>query len=309
MAGVTDLAFRARLRRNGCRALSTEMISAAAMVRRHRGTAAMAAPPDRDDDTVVQLFGANPLELGRAARMLAEVGWRRLDFNMGCPVRKVTGSGSGSALLNDLGRAEACVRELRENFDGILTVKMRAGWRAAELVFEEAGRRVEAAGADGIALHARTRAQGYGGEADWSLVERLARAVEVPVAGNGDVVDADTAVERLRTFPIRAVLVGRAAMAAPWLYAQAFALLEGRLVPPTPGPREIADDLRLQFEDMTADKGERVAVAEIKKFAAWAAKGMEGAAEYRRRVMTTKTTADVVSVIEALVSLGEARAA
>jgi nifR3 family TIM-barrel protein len=309
MAGVTDEPFRARLRRNGCRALWTEMVSAAALVRGHRATLRMADPLDRDEGMVLQLFGAKPEELGRAARMVREMGWRRVDFNMGCPVRKVIRSGAGSAMLDDLGLAEACVRALREETNGILTVKLRTGAAADRPVCEEAGVRLEAAGADGLILHGRSRAQGYSGRADWSHVDGLARAVRLPVAGNGDIGSGAEAAARVAGHPVAAVMIGRAALHSPWIFRDAEAALEGRPPAAPPDAEEIAGDLALHFDELLALKGENAAVGEMKKFVAWAAKAMAGAAGYRCSVMAARRTEDMLAVIRNFGAPGGARVA
>jgi nifR3 family TIM-barrel protein len=309
MAGVTDEPFRARLRRNGCRALWTEMVSAAALVRGHRATLRMADPPDRDEGMVLQIFGAKPEELGPAAGTARRMGWRRVDFNMGCPVRKVVRSGAGSALLGDLGLAETCVRALREETEGVLTVKLRTGATADRPVFEEAGARLAAAGADGLILHGRSRAQGYGGRADWSFVDRLARAVRLPVAGNGDIESGAEAAARLAGHPVEAVMIGRAALHAPWIFRDAEAALEGRLPSPPPDAEEVAGDLARHFEDLLALKGERAAVGEMKKFVAWATKSMPGAAGLRCRAMAARQSGDMLAVIRNFGAPGGARVA
>ncbi len=301
MAGVTDAPFRARLRRNGARALWTEMISAAAIVRGHKKTLSMADPADRDEDTVIQLFGAKPNELGRAARVVRELGWKRVDFNAGCPVKKIVRTGAGAALLGELERAGACVEALREQTEGmILTVKIRLGWKADQLAFLEAGHCFAKAGVDGLILHGRTRAQGYAGEADWTPVDQLAQAVSIPVAGNGDISCAADAVARLTHHQVAAVMIGRAALGTPWIFRDAQALLAGQEPSPPPTAAVIIEELFHQYEAVVALKGERAAVGEMKKHVAWSTRGVAGATELRRQVMSSKTPEDLREVMSAL---------
>ncbi|RMG93371.1 MAG: tRNA-dihydrouridine synthase family protein, partial [Candidatus Dadabacteria bacterium] len=183
MAGVTDPAFRRRLRRAGCRYLFTEMVSAAAVARRNRRTLAYLHASDRGPDLAAQVFGSRPDELAEAARAAAEAGFSHLDLNMGCPVRKVVRSGAGAALMRDPGLAAACVRALRRAFPGTLSVKIRSGWDAGRRNAAEIAALAEAEGADLVIVHPRTRAQGYAGEADWSVVGEVAARVGVPVVG------------------------------------------------------------------------------------------------------------------------------
>lgn len=284
MAGVTDAAFRARVRRNGCGQLVTEMVSAAALARGNRKTLAYLHPPDRGPDLVIQLFGAVPAELAHAAELAQEAGFSRIDLNMGCPVKKVVRSGAGAALLTDVGRAERCVRALRRVVRGELSVKIRAGWDARSVNCLEVGRLAEHCGVDRITFHGRTRAQGYGGRADWSLVEELASAVSVPVVGNGDVTTAAEAVLRLRRHGCAGVMMGRAAVARPGIFRAAWDLWRECPDPGLPSAAELGADLVTQLEDLAVLKGPRRAVLEMRKFVAWGAKGVPGAAAFRRAV-------------------------
>ncbi|GAB4253437.1 tRNA dihydrouridine synthase [Deferrisoma sp.] len=288
MAGVTDPAFRRRLRRAGCRYLFTEMVSAAALARENRRTLAYLRPSDRGPDLAVQVFGSRPDELAEAARAAADAGFSHLDLNMGCPVRKVVRSGAGAALMRDPSLAAACVRALRRAFPGTLSVKIRSGWDAGTRNAAEISALAEAEGADLVIVHPRTRAQGYAGQADWSVVGEVAARVGVPVVGNGDISSGEEAVRRLREFGCAGVMIGRAALGAPWMFAEAEALYRGEPVPAAPGPEERGRDLLLHLGDLVEEKGERVAVAEMRKFAAWAARGLPGATAFRRRVQEAR---------------------
>jgi tRNA-dihydrouridine synthase len=172
-------------------------------------------------------------------------------------------------------------------------VKIRAGWDATTVNCEQVARVAEDAGVDGITLHPRTRSQGYAGSADWNLVERLARQCRVPVIGNGDIGSAAEAVDRLRGTSCAAVMVGRAALSRPWLFRQAEDLWRGRPLTPDPAPEQIGEDLLLQLKDLVSWKGERTAVVEMRKFMAWAAKGLRGAADFRRQGQTLTGAAAV----------------
>lgn len=282
MAGVTDAAFRQRLRRNGCRRLCTEMISAAALARNNRRTQSYLAVPDAGSDLDVQLFGTDPDELAVAGALAVDAGFSTVDLNAGCPVKKVVRGGAGAALLREPERLARCLRALRKVVPGLLSVKLRAGWDAASINCIAVARLAEAAGVDRITLHPRTRSQGYAGRADWSLVAEVAQACRVPVVGNGDIDCAEMAMQRLAESGCAAVMIGRAALGRPWIFKQAQALWQGLAPEPSLSPVQIGEDLLTQLQDLVTWKGERVAVVEMRKFVAWGTKGFAGAAEFRR---------------------------
>ena len=297
MAGVTDAAFRSRLRRNGCRQLCTEMVSAAALARGNRRTRAYLDVPDLDSDLEVQLFGAVPEELAAAGAMAADAGFTAVDLNAGCPVKKVVRGGAGAALLRDPHGFARCLGALRRAVPGRLSVKIRSGWDAGSVNCSEIARIAEDQGVDRITLHPRTRSQGYSGSADWSLVIELAAQCRIPLVGNGDIDDAGQALERLRSSGCAAVMVGRAALSRPWLFRQAEDLWAGRPMSVAPTPVEVGEDLIRQLRDLTEWKTERTAVVEMRKFVAWATKGCSGAAEFRRRAQRMETAGEVVDHI------------
>lgn len=303
MAGVTDFSFRMRLRRNGCRQLYTEMISAAALARKNRRTLGYLDAPDLGEDLAVQLFGADPEELAEAALKAQEAGFRHVDFNMGCPVRKVVRTGAGSALLVDLSRAERCLRALRGAVKGRFTVKLRSGWDASNQNCLQVGTLIADCGADGLTLHPRTRAQGYSGLADWRWVALLVRELPIPVVGNGDVGSGADAVRRMEETGCAGVMIGRAALARPWLFAEAEALLAGEVPRPTPTCEETGEDLLLQMEDLVRDKGGRAATVEMRKFVAWAAKSVPGAAEFRQRLQSLPSVQELVPEVRSFFGL------
>ncbi|GAB4265609.1 MAG: tRNA dihydrouridine synthase DusB [Deferrisomatales bacterium] len=305
MAGVTDPAFRARLRRWGCRALATEMVSAAALARGNRRTLSYLQAPDRGRDLTLQVFGADPDELARAGERVYEAGYPWLDFNMGCPVKKVVRSGAGAALLADPERARRCLVALRRAFPGRLSVKIRSGWDAGSVNCLEVGKMAEDCGVDRVTLHPRTRAQGYAGKADWSWVARLVREVSVPVAGNGDVASGPEAAARLRRTGCAAVMIGRGALGAPWVFRDAEAAWRGAPAPPPPEAPRIGLDLLRQIDDLARWKGERAAVVEMRKFLAWGAKGMGGATEFRREIQQCDSRDRLEAAVRRFFRVGE----
>lgn len=300
MAGVTDHPFRERLKRNGCRALTTEMVSATALSRMQKKTLALATPPDLGDSLTVQIFGSDPETMGRAAAILSERGVVRIDINMGCPVKKVVKTGAGAALMRNVPLAAAVVGAVRASFPGVLTVKTRTGWNHETINFMEIARAALSEGADAIILHARTRIQGYSGRADWEAIKE-AKTLGAPLCGNGDISTAREAAQKIGL--VDAVMIGRAAMAAPWIFRDAHNILSGHEPDPPPSPAEIVSDLRLQFEMYKNQINERTAVALMKKFAAWADKGRNGSPERRNRLMRAVTAKELEAELDLMAEL------
>jgi tRNA-dihydrouridine synthase B len=221
MAGVTDTIFRQLCKEQGADVLVTEFVSAEGVFRRNERTLAYLEFAESERPIGVQLFGADPEHLGEAARMIVD--WKRPDFidlNFGCPVNKVVSKNGGSALLRDCPLLEKVARGVVKAVAPFpVTAKIRIGWDDASVNAPEAARILEGAGVAAIAVHGRTKAQGYSGEADWDVIAQVAATVCVPVIGNGDIASAHDVERRMKT-GVRGVMIGRAAMSAPWLFHQ-----------------------------------------------------------------------------------------
>lgn len=238
LAGFTDLPFRLLCREQGAAAACTEMISAKGLVfgarQGHKGNQAtreLLATCVEDTPLVVQLFGAEPEFLAESIRILREWGFRWFDLNMGCSVPKVTKTGSGAAMLKDVRGALAVAKAmLAEAGAGRVGFKMRLGWDADNVVYEELGRALEGLGAGWLSLHPRYARQGFSGQAAFSPLETLSRAVSIPVLASGDLFSAQDALDRLST-GVRGVMFARGALHNPAIFRQYKAGLAGRLMP------------------------------------------------------------------------------
>lgn len=222
MAGVTDTVFRRLCKEFGADVVVTEFVSAEGIFRRNARTLEYLEFDDAERPLGVQLFGGDPTHLGEAARHVID--WKRPDFidlNFGCPVNKVVCKQGGSALLKDcplLDRVARAVVQAVEPFP--VTAKIRLGWDERSVNAITTARLLEDAGIQAIAVHGRTRAQGYSGEADWEEIARVVQAVSIPVIGNGDLTSASIIRKRREESNVAGVMLGRAAMSAPWLFAQ-----------------------------------------------------------------------------------------
>ncbi len=308
LAGVSDRPFRAICREMGAAFAYTEMVSAHGLI---HGTSQTLAYLDRDPAEVpfaVQIFAAEPEVLARGAAAAVGAGAGIVDINMACPVRKVCGTGAGAALARDPAAVEAAVREVVRAAGVPVTVKIRAGWDGATVNCVEVARAAESGGASAVALHGRTRSQGYAGRADWSLIRAVKEAVSIPVLGSGDVWSAADALRMRRETGCDAVLVARGACGNPWIFRDLRASEAGERMPGAPTRDEwfatVMRHVRLQiehrtrqrdFEDPAASEGH--AVRELRKHLLWYTRGLKGGVHFRRDATAVATASGVEEML------------
>lgn len=315
MAGVSDATFRAICKKYGAEYTVSEMISAKALCFEQEAragarlrTAPLADIEDSSAPMAVQLFGSDPAFLARAAALLASGSYRgrrgvllpaAIDLNMGCPVEKVVRNGEGSALLRDPVRAAEIVRAVRAAVSLPVTVKIRAGWDEQSVNAPELARRLEAAGADLICVHGRTRSAFYQPGSDNRVIAAVKAAVQIPVVGNGDLFSAADVRRMLDETGCDGVMIARGALGNPFLFAEVCAMLEGRSYRP-PTVEERLDTALLHARDIVARKGETVGVPECRKHLAWYTKGLRGGASVRGALMQVTTLEEIAAVLARL---------
>jgi tRNA-dihydrouridine synthase B len=284
MAGVTDSIFRRMvLGIGGCGLVSSEMTNAASVspkaMKRHHLLDYL--PEERP--IAMQLSGNDPDLVTSAAQVVESLGPDIIDINCGCPSPKVTGGGHGSALLRDLPKMSQLLKAVRAAVGLPITLKFRAGWDETSLNYIETAKVAEDAGMAAIALHPRTREQGYTGQANWDRVAAVKRAVGIPVIGSGDVKDAADALRRLRESGVDGVMIGRGAMANPWIFLQIAQLRSGEpLFEPTPADKR---ELLLRYLEMClAEMPERLALNKLKQLIGQFSVGLAGSAALREAV-------------------------
>ncbi len=299
LAGYTDSPMRRIARRFGASAVWTEMVSAEGAVRGSEATLALLGFRPEERPIVFQLFGANPESMAGAARLVQRLGPDAIELNVGCPARKVVKSGSGAALMRDTGLLAEVATALVDAVSVPVTAKIRSGWDDRSVNAPEVAGILEECGVSAVTVHPRTRALGFKGRADWTVIAAVRSAVGIPVIGNGDVMEPAGALRMMEETSCDAVMVGRGAVGNPWLFSRAVAMLERGT---DPGPPSRADRLALVIEHldlMVGAKGERYGVMEMRKHIVAYLRGSPGAAGLRAELVRMEGHANVRRRLEA----------
>lgn len=299
MAGVTNTVFRRICKARGADVLTTEFVSAEGILHRNARTRYYLEFQEDERPLGVQLFGADPEHLGEAAR--AVIDWVRPDFidlNFGCPVNKVVCRNGGSALLRDCPLLERVAAAVVRAADPVaVTAKIRIGWDERSVNAVQTSRILEGSGVRRIAVHGRTKSQGYSGEADWSVIGAVAEAVSIPVVGNGDIASAADAVRRRNETRVAGLMIGRAAMTAPWIFSEIRQALAGDPLPPPP---TLAERWALIRDHCAAEimwrGGEEMAMKAMRGRLMAYTRGMPGGARLRDKLSHVGTLAGLEDI-------------
>ena len=297
MAGVTDLPYRVLCRQYGADVTCTEMVSAKAMFYKNRTTEALLARDPQEKVAAVQLFGSEPELMADMAEQLQDR-FDIIDINMGCPVAKVVGNREGSYLMTDMPLAEKIISTMAKRLRAPLTVKFRRGFDESHANAPEFARMAEAAGAAAVAVHGRTREQFYSGKADWDCIAAVKAAVKIPVIGNGDIFNAEDALRMIDHTGVDGIMVARGARGNPWIFREIRAALRGEEISQRPDGEEMTQVILTHARGLVEEKGEWVAIREMRKHLAWYSAGKPGASAFRERINTLETTAELEAAVE-----------
>lgn len=284
LAGITDKSMRSLCAEQGASLVYTEMVSGKGLWYGDRKTGTLLSIGEHEGPVAFQLFGSEPEIMAFAAKELRDRDNVLIDLNVGCPVPKIVKNGEGSALLKKPDVLFDVVSAMVKEAGKPVTAKIRMGFARGENLAVETAKALEAAGAAAVTVHGRTREQYYEGKADWQVIADVKKAVKIPVIGNGDVNTGRDAVDMLDQTGCDGVMIARGALGNPWIFRDAIALWKGDTMPPEPTKEERVNMLLRHIDLVAYDKGDRIAVREMRKHVGWYVKGMHGASAIKREI-------------------------
>lgn len=295
MAGITDLPFRLVCEKYGAGICCTEMVSSKGIYYNDAKTKLLLNVDSEKRPVAAQLFGSDIEALKFAAKNVSEV-VDIIDINMGCPAPKIVKNGDGSKLLLNLELVKQIATEVVKASKVPVTVKIRKGWDTNNIVAVEVAKILEEAGVDAITIHGRTREEYYSGKADWDIIKKVKEAVNIPVIGNGDIQSKEDAERMLKETNVDGIMIGRAAIGNPWIFEEIINYLEGkeqRLITKKERLDTIIEHINLAVEE----KGEKIAIKEMRKHLAYYIKNMKDASRVREKINTIDTKQELIDCL------------
>ncbi len=296
MAGVTDLPFRVLCKEQGAGMVCTEMASSRAIFHNDEKTKKLLNTQGEKRPISFQIFGSDEETMGYSAEILSEFA-DIIDINMGCPAPKVVKNGDGSKLLLDLEKAEKIIQAVVKNATVPVTLKIRKGWDKEHVVATQIAQIAEKNGISAITVHGRTRTEFFSGEVDYDIIKKVKETVKIPVIGNGNIVDGQSAKKMFEKTGVDGIMIGRGSLGNPWIFKKIKYFLETgeELVCPSIKERKLAIEKHIRLS--TEEKGENVAIHEIRKHISWYTKNLPDSSEFRNKVNHTQTSMELFELI------------
>lgn len=300
MAGVSDLPFRNLCKEMGASLLVTEMVSAKAIYFKNKNTEPLMKIDKVEHPIALQLFGSDPDIIAEMAASIEDRDFDIFDFNMGCPVPKIVNNGEGSALMKNPKLVEEILSKLVRSVKKPVTLKIRRGFNEDNINAVEIAKIAESAGVSAVAVHGRTREQYYAGKADWNIIRDVKSALSIPVIGNGDVVDGESAKRMYEYTGCDGIMIARAARGNPWIFREIRAYLNGE-TPEKPTAKEIVDMILRHCKIQMEYDDEIMAVRKMRKHVAWYTHGMKGSSALRDKVNHVEKYDELESLLKSTV--------
>ena len=297
MAGVTDLPFRTIVEKFNPGLVCTEMVSSKALFYGDEKTKQLLKYDGEKRPISMQIFGNDPETMGLAAKYVSKLA-DIVDINMGCPAPKVVKNGDGSKLLLDLNKVEEIVKAVVANSEVPVTLKFRKGWNNNNIVACEVAKIAEENGISAITIHGRTRDEFYSGKADLDIIKKVKESVNIPVIGNGDIIDEESAKYMFEYTGVDGIMIGRGAMGNPWIFEQIQHYLETGEKLSSPTNQEKYEILKEHIELDVRYKGEAVALNEMRKHIAWYTKNMSNSSSFRNYINKINTKDELINAIK-----------
>ncbi len=297
MAGVTNLPFRIVCKDYGADMVCTEMASAKAMFHNDQKTKRLFNTEGEKRPISFQIFGSELESMAYAVKYMSDFA-DIIDINMGCPAPKVVKNGDGSKLLLDLKKAQKIIETAVKNSKVPVTVKFRKGWDKENIVAVNIAQIAEQAGASAVTIHGRTRSEFYTGKADWDIIKKVKQSVNIPVIGNGDIVDEESALQMFEQTGVDGIMIGRGSFGNPWIFRNIKHYLETGEKLPQPTNNEKLEVMEKHIELAVKEKGEDVAIKELRKHIAWYTKNLKNSSEFRNSINKVEKKEELISKLE-----------
>lgn len=301
MAGVADRAFREFCIEFGASYVVTEMVSSKGLTMHDRKSDSLMLLGETEKPAAVQIFGNDPATMAEAAKKAAETGCCAIDINMGCPAPKIAGNGGGSALMRDPDLAAKITESVAKAVELPVTVKFRSGWDEKSINAVQFAVMQEKAGASIITVHGRTKKQMYAPPVNIDIIKQVKEAVNIPVIGNGDIIDALSAENMYKSTGCDFIMVGRGALGAPWIFNQINEYIQSGIILPEPPIEERMSIMIRHIEKLCEYKGEYVGMREARKHSGWYIKGIRGAAALRQEIGSLENMKQLKNIAEKVI--------